>query len=98
MTRISGQMRQTTTAEVRPDHGTAMGSGATRPSVTPFWLSADRLRSNFVAMAPQGAEDHVQRTGNPENVGLNICEPSHTLPSVSVAIILGVTNNFFTNF
>lgn len=44
-----GKMRQTTATEVRLDHGKAAGSGAARPSVSPFWLFAGRLRSNFVA-------------------------------------------------
>jgi hypothetical protein len=39
----SGQMRQTTAAEVRLDHGEAACSSATRPSVLPSWLSAGRL-------------------------------------------------------
>jgi len=42
-------MRQTTATEVRLDHGKAAGSGFARPSVSPFSLSAGRLRSNFVA-------------------------------------------------
>jgi hypothetical protein len=36
MTGRSGQMRQTTTAEARLDHGKAAGSGVTRPNVSPF--------------------------------------------------------------
>ena len=43
MTRGSGQMRQTTAAEVRLDHGEAACSSATRPSVLPSWLSTGRL-------------------------------------------------------
>jgi hypothetical protein len=41
--------KQTTATEVRLDHGKAAGSGAARPSVSPFWLSVGRLRSNFFA-------------------------------------------------
>lgn len=62
------RMRQMTMAKVCLDHGTATGSGVTRPSITPLLLSADRLRSNFVARRPDETEDHPQWTGNPGNV------------------------------
>jgi hypothetical protein len=61
MTARSGQMRQTTTAEVRLDHRKAAGSGATRPSVSPFGLSAGRLRSNIVAARLADADNCAQR-------------------------------------
>jgi hypothetical protein len=66
-------MRQTTATEVRLDHGKAAGSGFARPSVSPFSLSAGRLRSNFVAtrldeqtIAPNHSESgecQVNKTG-----------------------------------
>jgi hypothetical protein len=43
--------------------------GPARPSVSPFWLSAGWLRSNFVAAEPPGTEDYVQTGREPENVG-----------------------------
>jgi Transposase DDE domain group 1 len=60
MTGRSDCMRQATTAEVRLDEGKPPSSGPATPSVSPFWLSAGWLRSNFVAAEPQGTEDHVQ--------------------------------------
>ncbi len=62
-------MRQTTTAEVRLDQGKLSSSSPATPSVSPFWLSAGQLRSNFVAAKPPGTEDHAKRAGNPGNVG-----------------------------
>jgi hypothetical protein len=38
-----------------------------------FWLSARRLRSNFVAARLAETENRTQHTGNPENVGSNLC-------------------------
>ena len=35
-----------------------------------FGCEQRRLQSNFVAAEPPGTEDHVQRAGNPGNVGL----------------------------
>jgi hypothetical protein len=52
----------------RLDHGKAAGSGAARPSVSPFWLSAGRLRSNFVAAGLAETEHRDQSIGNPGNV------------------------------
>jgi hypothetical protein len=68
-----GKMRQTTATEVRLDHGKAAGSGFARPSVSPFWLSAGRLRLNFVPTGLDETEDHARRIGNPRNVGLFLC-------------------------
>jgi hypothetical protein len=62
-------MRQTTTPEVRLDHGKAAGSGITRRAIRRFGCKQRRSQSNFVAAKPPGTEDQVQRAGNPGNVG-----------------------------
>jgi len=67
----SGQMRQTTTVEVRLDEDKAASTGATRPSLSLFWLSAGRRRSNFVAARLAEADSPIPRIGNLGNVGLS---------------------------
>ena len=69
MTGRSGQMRQTTTAEVRLDEGKAASSGPARPSNSTIWLPTGRLRSNFVAARLDETENRAQQAGNPGNVG-----------------------------
>jgi hypothetical protein len=46
MTEGTGQMRQTTTIEVRLEQGQVAGAVPARPSLAPLWLSAGRPRSN----------------------------------------------------
>jgi hypothetical protein len=46
------------TAEVRLDEGKPPSYSPAWPSVSTFWLSAGRLRSNFVAAGTPGTEDH----------------------------------------
>jgi len=70
MTERLGQIRQTTTAEVRLGEGKAAGSGSATPNDPPFWLLPGRLQSIMVASESPGMEDHVQPNGNPENVTL----------------------------
>jgi len=97
MTGRSGQMRQTTTAEVRLDHGKAAGSGATRPSVSPFGcprVGGDRISLRRASMmqtiAPTGRESgecrvQVFRNGCIEVVTIYSDPPQDTtgdLPSV----------------
>ena len=53
MTGRWGQMRQTTTAELRLDHGKAASSSPASPSAPSFWLPPGRVRTNFVAAAPR---------------------------------------------
>jgi hypothetical protein len=67
MTWRSGQIRPTTTAEVRLDQGKAASFSAARPSVSPFWLPTGR---NFLAAGLDQADSHAQRLRYPENVGL----------------------------
>jgi hypothetical protein len=67
MTERLGQIRQTTTAEVRLGEGKTAGSGSARPNGPLFWLLPGRLE-NLVAAEPPEMEDHVQPNGNPENV------------------------------
>jgi Transposase DDE domain group 1 len=69
MTGRWGQMRQTTTAEVRLDHEKPTGSGITRRAIRWFGCEQRRSQSNFVAAKPPGTEDQAQRDGNPGNVG-----------------------------
>jgi hypothetical protein len=54
-----GPLRQTTTAEVRLDEGKPPSYSPAWPSVSAFWLSAGRLRSNFVAAGtPRDGRSH----------------------------------------
>ena len=69
MTGRSGQMPQTTTAELRLDEGKATSSGAVRPSDSLFWLPTGRLQSNFVVARLAETENRAQRLRYPENVG-----------------------------
>jgi hypothetical protein len=62
-------MRQPTTAEVSLDEHKATSIGPAGPGILPFWLSARRLRSNFVATDPPGMEDRDQQLRHPGNVG-----------------------------
>jgi hypothetical protein len=64
-----GHRRGTTTPEVRPDEDKATSFSAARPSVSPFWLSAGRLRSNFVAARLAETENCSQPNVNPGDVG-----------------------------
>ena len=71
MTGRSGQMRQTTTAEARLDHGKAAGSGVTRPNVSPFGcprVGCDRISLRRASMrqtiAPSGRESGECRLRN----------------------------------
>jgi hypothetical protein len=69
-------MRQTTTVEVRLDHGKAASFGAARPTRPPFGAVTRSAASkfwNFVAARLPGTEDQVRQTRNPENVGLGVC-------------------------
>jgi hypothetical protein len=69
MTRRRDRMRETTTAEVRLDHGNAVGSGIVGRAVQRFGSQSGRSRSNFVAARLDETEDHTQRAGNLGNVG-----------------------------
>jgi hypothetical protein len=46
-------MRQTTTEEVRLDHGKAANFGAARPTRPPFWLLPGRLREILLSRGSQ---------------------------------------------
>src|ERR1700687_5445205 len=63
-------MRHTTTAEVRLGEGKAASSGPARRATRRFGCHRDWLRSDFVAVEPPGTDNHLQRAGNPGNVGL----------------------------
>ena len=68
MNERSGQMRQTTTAEVRLNDGKATSSGAARPSCSPFWLPRvghDRISLRRCA---NETENDAQQPGNLGNV------------------------------
>jgi hypothetical protein len=69
MTQRSGQMRWTTTPEVRRDAGKAASYGPAKPSASPCCLSTGRLRSNSVAARLAETDYRTQPTGNPENAG-----------------------------
>src|SRR6266851_1983548 len=66
----SGQMRRTTTAEVRLDRGKATGSGIARRAIRRFRCQGGWLQSNLVVTGLDETEDHARRIGNPGNVGL----------------------------
>ena len=71
MTGKSGQMRQTTTAEVRLDGGKAASSGP-GAAKSPVVLAANGSgRSNFVAARLAETESRALRPGYPGNVGGN---------------------------
>jgi len=65
----SGQMRWAATPKVRLDAGKETRFDFANPSASPFWLSAERLRSNSVEAHLAESENRTQLTGNPENVG-----------------------------
>jgi hypothetical protein len=56
-------------AEVCLDSGTAANSGAARASVSQFWPSIARLRSNSIAALLDEEEHYARPAGNPKNVG-----------------------------
>ena len=62
-------MRQPTTAEVSLDEHKAASIGPAGPRILLLWLSARRLRSNFVATDPPGMEDRDQQLRYPGHVG-----------------------------
>src|SRR3984893_5256677 len=64
MTGGSGQMRQTTTAEVGLDEGKATSSSPGRRAPRRFACEQRLLRSIFIAARPAETEDHAQGTGH----------------------------------
>jgi hypothetical protein len=73
MTGRSGQMQQTTTAEVRLDQGKAVRFGFAKPSASPFWLSTGLLRSNSVAAHLAETEYRANRPGIRRMLGYRKC-------------------------
>src|SRR5260370_42540301 len=65
------QMRRTTAAELRLDHGDAMGSGVVGRAVQRFGSQSGHSRSNFIEARLAETENRAQRTGNPGNAGLD---------------------------
>jgi hypothetical protein len=63
-------MRQTTTAEVRPDGGKATSSGAARPRCS--HVGCQRVGYDQISLRRRAnmTENHAQQPRNLENVGL----------------------------
>src|SRR5271166_5498197 len=83
MTGRSGQMRQTTTAEVRLDEGNAASFGTARRATRRFDCQRGGLRGNFAAGRLDETENRTQQIGSPKNVGL-----SHQLGSPECSNLL----------
>jgi hypothetical protein len=86
-------MRQTTTVEVRLDHGKAKSFSAPKPTRPPFRLLPDGPRANFVAARLPGTEDHIRQTRNPGSVGWNVPLSEHLtshLPARGLALALSL--------
>ncbi len=65
-----GQMRQTTTGEVRLDERKRTDCNLARRATRRSGCKLGWLRSIFVVRRPDETEDHAQRIGNPGNVRL----------------------------
>jgi hypothetical protein len=75
----SGQMRQTMTAQVRPDEDKATSSGASRRPIGRFGCRHSQMRSNFVATLIDETENRLRQPGNLGNVGLISSATQHLL-------------------
>ena len=69
MTGRSGQIRQTTTAEVCLHEGKSTSSGPPRRATRTIGCERGWLRPNFIAVRLDETEDRAQQPRNPGNVG-----------------------------
>jgi hypothetical protein len=69
MRSAGGQMRRTTTAEVRLDEGKATSSGAARQAIPGFRSPRHASWATLVAPAAQKRDDRPRWHRNPGNVG-----------------------------